>query len=108
MEYFRDAIVNGVPLLFVVFGLTAWLKSMGLGGRALTASAFGIGIVAGVLFQYSLTPLAGFTAWFGAAVYGLGLGVVASGVYKGIENATGKAAIEDAVYLDLLGEDIQP
>ena len=90
MESFADAVVNGVPLLFVNFGLVAWVKAMGLRGQALTATAFVVGIVLGVLYQFSLAPLIGFAAWFGAVIYGLGLGIVASGVYKGIESATGK------------------
>jgi hypothetical protein len=88
MEYFKDAVVNGVPLLFVVFGLVAWVKSMGLGGKALTATSFVIGIVLGILYMYSLAPLVTFSQWFGGGTFGLGLGIVASGVYKGIENAT--------------------
>lgn len=103
MESFADAIVSGVPLLFVVFGLVAWVKAMGAKGRVLTVVSFTVGIVIGILYQYSLAPLIGFAAWFGAVIYGLGLGIVASGVYKGIESATGKPEL-----VELAGESPYP
>lgn len=91
---FSNAVVNGIPLLFVIFGFTAWIKSLGVRGKALTAASFTIGILAGVLYQYSLMPMVGFAAWFGAVIYGLALGIVASGVYKGIESATQPKPVE--------------
>lgn len=88
MEYFKDAIVAGVPLLFAVFGLVAWIKDMGVSGKPLTATSMGVGLLLGVLYQYSQVPMVTFSQWFSAVVFGIALGVVASGVYKGLKSAT--------------------
>lgn len=42
----------------------------------------------GVLYQVSIAVPAGFAGWFGAAVFGLALGLVASKVYDAIRSAT--------------------
>jgi len=82
-----DQIVNGVPLIFVVMGLVELVKAFGVQGKALTAVSFGVGLAIGLLYQVSLGLPAGFSGWFGAAVYGLALGITASGVYSAIRNA---------------------
>lgn len=84
---FQNAVVSGVPLVLVVIGLVEWSKRIGASGRALQILSMLIGIVLGVLYQYSQQPLEGFSAWFGAAVYGLGLGLVASGIYDAVRSA---------------------
>ena len=79
---YTEAIVLGVPLLFVVIGLVQWVKSFGVKGHALRGSAMGIGLLLGAGFQIAQLGLpVAFAGWFGIAVYGLGLGIVASGVY---------------------------
>ena len=88
MEF--DQIVNGIPLLFVVMGLVELSKSFGAQGKALTAISFGIGLVIGLLYQLSLGMPADYAGWFGAAVFGLALGLVASKVYDAIASASGK------------------
>ena len=85
---FDNAIVSGIPLVFVVFGLVAFIKSAGVKGQWLLFSSLFIGLALGVLYQFSLGPLVGFAAWFGAGMYGLALGITASGVYEGIKSAT--------------------
>lgn len=86
MEYFEGAIVNGVPLLFVVIGLVQWSKQLGLSGKGLIGASMGIGLVLGAGFQIATAGLpADFGQWFGVVVYGLGLGIVASGVYDAAE-----------------------
>jgi TM2 domain-containing membrane protein YozV len=85
-----DQIVNGIPLLFVVMGLVELSKSFGAQGKALTAISFGIGLIIGLLYQLSLGMPADYAGWFGAAVFGLALGLVASKVYDAIASASGK------------------
>lgn len=82
-----DQIVNGVPLIFVVMGLVELVKVFGVQGKALTASSFGIGLILGLLYQISLGMPANYTGWFGAALFGLALGLVASKVYDAIGSA---------------------
>lgn len=88
MEF--DQIVNGIPLLLVVMGLVELSKSFGAQGKALTAISFGIGLIIGLLYQLSLGMPADYAGWFGAAVFGLALGLVASKVYDAIASASGK------------------
>lgn len=46
-----------------------------------------IGLILGVLYQISLGIPVDFAGWFGAVLYGLALGITASGVYNAIRNA---------------------
>ncbi len=87
---FSNALVAGIPLVFVVIGLVEWSKRLGVSGKPLMVLSMLIGVVLGVLYQFSLQPLEGFSAWFGAVVYGLGLGLVASGIYDAVKSATAK------------------
>jgi hypothetical protein len=69
-------------------GLVAWVKKLGLAGNILIVVSMAIGLVFGLGYQ----AMAGgfpdnFAGWFAYVVYGIGLGIVASGVYdagKGI------------------------
>ena len=83
-----DQVVNGVPLIFVVMGLVELIKAFGVQGKALIASSFGIGLVVGLLYQLSLGTPADYAGWFGAAVFGLALGLVACKVYDAMKSAT--------------------
>lgn len=83
-----DQIVNGIPLIFVVMGLVELVKAFGAQGKVLTAASFLIGLGLGVLYQVSIAVPEGFAGWFGAAVFGLALGLVASQVYDAMKSAT--------------------
>ena len=86
IDAYANAAVAGVPLLFVVIGLVQWSKQLGLAGKALIGASMGIGLVLGGGFQIATAGLpADFGQWFGVVLYGLGLGVVASGVYDAAE-----------------------
>ena len=91
-----DAAVAGVPLLFVVLGFVEWLKSfknkMGeqlINGNWLLLASMLVGLVLGGGFMVTKTrPPAGdwwvaYVYWFVTIVYGIGLGIVASGIYNG-------------------------
>ncbi|KPL82656.1 hypothetical protein SE15_11195 [Thermanaerothrix daxensis] len=87
MEIISEAMINGIPLVLVVLGLVEWSKRLGLSGKALQLLSMLVGIVLGVLYQYSVFPLVTFAEWFGAVVYGLALGLIASGVYDAVRSA---------------------
>lgn len=95
---FASAAVNGVPLALVVFGLVAWLKKRGVqGGALLTASLCSGLIIGGGYIVTQTRPPTGdwwpvYVYWFGVLIYGLGLGLLASGVYEG-----GKALVASAL-----------
>ncbi|RJR09991.1 hypothetical protein C4588_04180 [Candidatus Parcubacteria bacterium] len=79
---FSDAVVNGISLVMVIAGLVAFAKSMGLTGRALTALSMGVGIAFGLAYQVSLIGVpSDFAGWFAGIIYGLGMGIVTSGLY---------------------------
>jgi hypothetical protein len=85
-----DAIVAGLPLVLVVVGLVEWVKQMGVQGNALRIVSLAIGLVFGIGYQISLGLPTDFAGWFGAVVYGLGLGLVASGIYDAAADIVSK------------------
>lgn len=90
-EYF-GAMVAGVPLLFVVMGLVQWIKGLGVEGNAARYASMGVGVLFGVGYMvFKAPPPTGaawpiYAYWFGNVVYGIGLGVVASGLYDTVKN----------------------
>ena len=87
IQEFFSVSIAGVPLIFVVIGLVQWLKSMGLAGNPLRIVSMGVGLVLGGGYQLSqLGMQTTFSGWFAVAVYGLALGIVASGNYDAIKN----------------------
>jgi hypothetical protein len=78
---FSGAVIAGIPLILVILGLVSFVKSMGVYGRWLTAISLIFGVVFGILFQLSERSPVNFTEWFAVVVYGLGLGLVTSGMY---------------------------
>ena len=84
---FTQYLVAGVPLVLVVLGLVEWVKSLGLTGNAVKVVSLAIGLVLGIGYQLSLAVPVGFGSWFTVTVFGLGLGLVASGIYDAAKNA---------------------
>jgi hypothetical protein len=80
--------INGIPLLAVVIGLVEWVKRFGLEGKTLNLVSLVIGLVIGLAYQYSLMGEPSFSGWFSAAIYGLALGLIASGVYDAARSVT--------------------
>jgi len=79
-------LVGGIPLVAVVFGLVEFVKSFGVRGHWLTITSMLLGLAFGVSYQIANAGLpAGFAGWFGVAVFGLVLGLVASGYYKFVD-----------------------
>ena len=85
---FSSYVVVGVPLVLVVLGLVEWVKSLGLAGNAVKFVSMAIGLVLGIGYQLSISVPVGFAGWFGASVFGLALGLLASGIYDAVKNAT--------------------
>lgn len=77
---FNDVVINGVPLLVLIIGLIQFSKEMGLSGKWLRVASALMGLGFGLAYQISLGMPTDFASWLGASVYGLGLGVVASGL----------------------------
>ena len=79
---FTQLLSGAIPLLFVIFGLVEFIKSLGLSGRGLTIASVALGVCLGMLYRISEIGLpVGFPAWFQVVIFGLALGLVASGFY---------------------------
>jgi hypothetical protein len=75
-------LVNGVPLMLLVMALVEYIKKLGVAGNALLVASLLIGTALGVSYHFfykDLDPTA--TNVFAAVVYGLMVGLTASGVY---------------------------
>lgn len=82
MDNFATVSVLGIPLIFVVQGLVEYVKKLGLEGKVLLGVSLALGLVLGAGYQLAALGFpTEFAGWFGVGLYGLGLGVVASGVY---------------------------
>ena len=76
---------NGINFLVIVFGLVEFAKKFGLQGRTLTALSMVIGVVMGILCQLSLRSQA-LAEWFQIILFGLAVGLAASGIYDFLNN----------------------
>ena len=66
--------------------MVEFIKSFGLRGHWLTIVSMLLGLAFGVSYQIANAGLpAGFAGWFAVAVFGLMLGLVASGLYDFID-----------------------
>ena len=90
---FDDLVVNGISIVPLIVGLVQFAKWMGLSGaKALRGLSAGIGLILGVGAQIAANgPPSGFPSWFGLVVYGLALGVVASGLVDAATDAVTRA-----------------
>jgi len=78
---FSQYVIAGVPLILVVLGLVEFVKGFGITGNAVKVVSLAIGLLLGVGYQLSIAIPVGFGGWFGVIVFGLALGLVASGIY---------------------------
>ena len=82
-----DQVVNGIPLVVLVVAIVEWAKRFGIEGKVLNAVSMLVGVIIGIAYWYAQQPLGSFSDWFGAIVYGLALGLTASGVYDAARSA---------------------
>jgi hypothetical protein len=87
MLNFQDILVAGVPLLLVVIGLVEWVKKINVPSNALPFVSMGIGLILGSGYQVAENgvPL-DFAGWFAVIVFGLAIGLVASGLFDAAKN----------------------
>ena len=104
VTFFLKAMIDGIPLLLVVFVAVQFLKSFkkpdgsqSLDGNVLLAASMGIGLVLGVLYSiFAVRPPEGdwydnYKYWLGAAAYGIALGGLASLFFDAIKAIVAKA-----------------
>ncbi len=82
MSDLTSLLAGGIPLLVVIFGLVEFVKSFGVKGQALTAVSAFFGFIFGMAYKISQSGLpVDFSSWFVTIVFGIALGLVASGFY---------------------------
>jgi len=81
-DIFTNAVVAGIPLVLVVLGVVQFIKGFGLEGNVVKAISLFVGLVLGIGYQLSLVVPVDFAGWFSTVIFGLTLGLVASGVYE--------------------------
>lgn len=86
---FENIVVAGIPLLAIVIGLVQFIKGFGLNGNAVKALSIAIGLLLGGAYQYTVAAPVDFAGWFSIVVFGLGLGLVASGLYNANQGRSG-------------------
>jgi amino acid transporter len=94
-DFASTALIGAVPLMFVVMGLVQWSKKIknqdgeqAIDDNALLFLSMAIGCVFGLIYMMmqSRPPVSPdwylhFLYWAGAAVYGIAIGLLASGVF---------------------------
>jgi len=90
---FDDLVVNGISIVPLIVGVVQFAKWMGLSGaKPLRGLSAAIGLILGVGAQISANGMpAGFPGWFGLVLYGLALGIVASGLVDAASDAVRRA-----------------
>ncbi len=81
-----------LPTLAIVFGLVDYYGKWGVKGKVQLASSLITGLIIGGLIMYFTTYPNTPVAWFSMALYGLLVGLGASGCYNGIKTASEKGA----------------
>jgi len=76
------AVAGGnILLLPVIIGLVQFLKEVtGLGGKWLRVASLALGVGLGLSYLVAMAMPRDFAGWFGAVIFGLALGMEASGV----------------------------
>ncbi len=84
--------LSGSPLSILVLGLVQFFKKTGMTGNPLTWLSMGLGVVFGGVYMFAVAHPVDLLGYFLCVVYGLLLGLVASGVYDVTANMGYKAA----------------
>jgi hypothetical protein len=92
MTDFTSLLIDGIPLVLVIFGLVEFIKHMGMTGKLLTAISLLLGLIFGLAYRLTLAMPQGFADWFSAVIFGLALGLVASGFYNFADSRWPKAS----------------
>lgn len=86
-----DVMINGIPLIAVVLALVEWVKGFGVSGSTLRVVSMLIGVALGGAYMYSTAVPADFAGWLGLVVYGLALGLSASGLFDAAKSVGNKS-----------------
>ena len=84
-QFFKDAVVAGIPLLALVLGLVQVIKGLIVGVRGKVIAVV-MGLLLGGGYEISKFGLpVDFNGWFTVVVFGLAMGVTAFGLFDVIK-----------------------
>ncbi len=85
------ALTGSAPLLLVVMGMVQWLKRLNLSGVVLNIASLLTGLLFGGVYLYATLHPIDLLGFFFVIVYGLVIGLIASGIYDLAGNIAAKA-----------------
>lgn len=103
---FFSAVAENAPIVvLVVLGLVTFIGKLGVKGIWQMISGMLIGLIFGGAFMIAALGLPhDFPGWFSVIIYGLAMGLVASGIYETGKEITTKIATRVLGFQDPLGK----
>ena len=87
--------VSGLSVF--ILAAVAQIKRFGVGGKALEAAAYAVGLVIGGAYRFFMYTPSVPVDWFWLVLFGMGGGFIATGVYQSAESATGGGALKEEI-----------
>ena len=94
IEFLKIAAIIFAPLMAIVFGVVDYIGKLGISGKWQLVSSLLTGLILGSIVMYFTIGPASAVGWFSVALFGLLVGLAASGCYEGIKTASAKGAGE--------------
>lgn len=76
-----DFTVDGISIVILIAGLVEFAKKFGLRGNGCIVMSAALGVGFGIAYRLQTGLPATFSEWFSVVVFGLALGLVASGLW---------------------------
>ncbi len=92
IEFLKTAAIIFGPLMAIVFGIVEYIGKFGVQGKWQLISSLLTGLILGSIVMYFTIGPASAVGWFSVALFGLLVGLAASGCYEGIKTASAKGA----------------
>ena len=89
-EFFQTITILAPFTMGLVMALVTLWGKFGVSGKWQLLSSLLTGVVTGVLFYYFTNTPESAVEWFSAGLFGLIIGLTASGVYDAVKEAAGK------------------
>jgi len=93
IEFLKMAGIIFAPMTMIIFGVVDYLGKLGIQGKWQLVSSLLSGLILGGLVMYFTLGPATAVGWFSVALFGLLVGLAASGCYEGIKTASAKGTL---------------
>jgi len=90
VEFLKSAVILFPALLPIVFGVVTFIGKFGVQGKWQLVSSLLSGLILGSIVMYFTLGPTTAVGWFSVALFGLIVGLAASGCYEAIKTATAK------------------